>query len=294
MPHESAYLLIYMESSVSFSGRKLLIATKHRKEQAIAPILEAALGVIGVVPVPFDTDALGTFDGEVKRKTDPISTAREKCLLAMDRFNGDLAVASEGSFGPHPVISFVAANEEILLLHDRKNKLEIVARVISTTTNFSGRLIHNEAELNEFAEQVSFPAHGLILKPGPEDFRAIRKGIVDRQLLLETFNEFMLRFGQVYVETDMRALYNPSRMQVIEQATHQLVEKIRSCCSACGWPGFEVSEVVAGLPCRACRLPTRTALHHVYTCKHCLYTQQETFPHQKETEDPMYCDYCNP
>lgn len=283
-----------MESSVSFSGRKLLIATQHQKEQVIAPLLETALGVRCVVPTPFDTDALGTFDGAVQRKTDPIRTAREKCMLAMDQFNGDLAVASEGSFGPHPVISFVAADEEILLLHDRKNELEIVARVMSTATNFSARLIAHEGDLNAFAEQVSFPAHGLILKSGPEDFRAIRKGIVDRHVLLETFHDFKLRFGQVQVETDMRALYNPSRMQVIEQVTHQLVEKIRSCCSACGWPGFEVSEPVAGLPCRLCRLPTRAALHHIYTCKRCLHTQKLTFPHQQETEDPMYCDYCNP
>jgi hypothetical protein len=38
-------------------------------------------------------------------------------------------------------------------------------------------------------------------------------------LLLEKFNN-------LYVETDMRAMYNPSRMTVIQNATKKLVEKI--------------------------------------------------------------------
>ncbi len=87
-----------------FEGRYLVIATKHNKEKVIAPILERELGVKCFVPVNLDTDALGTFTGEVERKDDPITTARKKCLLAMELENCDMAIASEGSFGPHPSI----------------------------------------------------------------------------------------------------------------------------------------------------------------------------------------------
>lgn len=44
-----------------FSGRRLLIVTKHQKEEVIAPLLEKALGVSCFVSKDFDTDSLGTF-----------------------------------------------------------------------------------------------------------------------------------------------------------------------------------------------------------------------------------------
>ena len=56
---------------MKFSGRKLLIATMHQKEKAIAGILEKQLGVKCVVPENFNTDLLGTFSGEVEREDDP-------------------------------------------------------------------------------------------------------------------------------------------------------------------------------------------------------------------------------
>ena len=119
-----------------FKGRKLLIATKHEKEKVIAPILEKELGVSWFVINDFDTDELGTFTGEIERKDDPIITARKKCLLAIELTNCDLAVASEGSFGPHPTIYFVPADDEFLLFFDKKNDLEIIVRELSTETNF--------------------------------------------------------------------------------------------------------------------------------------------------------------
>lgn len=67
-----------------FKGRNLLIATKHEKEKVIAPILEKELGVKCVVATNLDTDALGAFTGEVERKDDPVTTARNKCIMAME------------------------------------------------------------------------------------------------------------------------------------------------------------------------------------------------------------------
>jgi hypothetical protein len=89
-----------------FKGRSLVIATKHEKEKVITPLLEEALGVVCFIPEGFDTDTLGTFTGEIERKLDPISTARQKCLMAMKVSNCDLGIASEGSFGPHPSLFF--------------------------------------------------------------------------------------------------------------------------------------------------------------------------------------------
>lgn len=109
-----------------FQGRNLVIATKHEKEKVIAPILESQLGVKCFVPSDLDTDKLGTFTGEVDRKEDSITTARNKCLMAMGLTNCDLAIASEGSFGSHPTIYFAAADDEFLIFIDKKIILKLV------------------------------------------------------------------------------------------------------------------------------------------------------------------------
>ena len=66
-----------------FSGRRLLIVTKHEKEAIIAPLLEEALGVTCFVTKEFDTDSLGTFSGEIARKDDALTTLRKKCWEGM-------------------------------------------------------------------------------------------------------------------------------------------------------------------------------------------------------------------
>jgi len=103
-----------------FDGRKLLIATKHQKEQVIAPILEEALGVHCVVAENFDTDTFGTFSGEIERENTPLATVRMKCLAAMSLMNIDLAGASEGYFVRPSLPAFVRANDEYLILIYRK------------------------------------------------------------------------------------------------------------------------------------------------------------------------------
>jgi len=277
-----------------FKGRNLLIATKHEKEKVIAPILEKELGVKCFLVSELDTDELGTFTGEVERKDDPITTARKKCLMAMELANCDLAIASEGSFGSHPTIFFAHANDEFLLFLDRKNNLEINARELSLETNFNGSLINNEKELQEFAAKASFPSHGLILRKSKEDLVGIVKGIIDEEQLNKAFNTLINEYGTVYVETDMRALYNPTRMKVIEKATFKLAKKIKSLCPKCDTPGFGIIYSREGLPCQQCHFPTRSTLSYVYSCQKCSYTKEEQYPNGKLKEDPMYCDICNP
>ncbi|PWA10452.1 DUF6671 family protein [Flavobacterium laiguense] len=277
-----------------FKGRKLLIATKHKKENVIAPIFEKELGVSCFVSDKFDTDTLGTFSGEIERKDSVLTTLRNKCLLAMKENDCDLGIASEGSFGMHPTIFFAHADDEFLIFIDKKNKLEIIARELSMNTNFNGSEIKNEVELLEFATQVQFPSHGLILKPSEKDISKIVKGITDERILKESFNEMMKEFGKVYVETDMRALYNPTRMKVIKTATLKLASSIRSLCPMCETPGFVVSDAKMGLPCECCNSATRSTLSFIYTCKKCSHISEELYPHKKKTEDPTYCDFCNP
>lgn len=277
-----------------FKGRKLAIATRHQKECVIAPLLEQALGVSCFVPDNLDTDLLGTFSGEIERQDDPLATARQKCLMAMEQTGCDLAVASEGSFGPHPTLFFGYADEELILFMDKKHNLEIYSNEVSLKTNFNGKEISNEQELIDFAERANFPSHGLILWDKQNSTAYILKGIVDRDLLFAEFRQLIKNHGTAFAETDMRAMYNPTRMEVIRQATEKLVDKINSLCPECKMPGFDVTDAKRGLPCILCGLPTRSILSHIYTCTHCTFTNELNYPYGIKAEDPMYCDNCNP
>lgn len=277
-----------------FSGRKLVIATKHKKETVIARVFAEYLKVNCIIHTQLDTDFLGTFTGEVERTDDVLETARKKCQMAMELANCDLAVASEGSFGPHPTLGFINADDEILMFMDAKNGFEIVVRELSVKTNFNGQRIKTETELIDFANQAKFPSHGLILRKSSASNSEIVKGITELSVLKDVFYDFVIRFGEVYIETDMRATYNPTRMKVIKMAAQKLVDKILALCPRCCTPGFGVTETKAGLPCSCCGFPTRSTLSHEYQCFKCKYIVDKKYPHGKNTEDPTFCDVCNP
>lgn len=277
-----------------FAGRRLLIATKHGKEQVIAPLLEEALSVTCFTDPTFDTDSLGTFTGEVERVLDPVSTLKEKCRRAMEASGCDLAVASEGSFGAHPSYFWASADDELLVLMDAANGLEVTARELSLSTNFDAAEVTDLSELHAFASKAGFPSHGLILRPTRDDRQVIEKGVMDHDTLERVFTAMIAGRDSVHVETDMRAMCNPTRMAVIGKAAEKLVARLKAACPECSMPGFVVTEVVAGLQCSLCGAPTRSVRSVIRQCQRCQHREEELFPEKKTEEDPMYCDYCNP
>jgi hypothetical protein len=277
-----------------FKNRELVLASMHSKEIVMQPILEKRLGVSVIVAHGFNTDTLGTFTGEVERKDDPLTTLRNKCLLAMNHAGVDLAVASEGSFGAHPSAFFAHANDELVMLLDTKHNLEVVARELTMDTNFNGSSIESEKQLKDFANKALFPSHKLILRNGENKKDKLVKGIGDWEILIKCYNEIIDEYGQVYIETDMRAMHNPTRMRVIAKATSNLIDKLSSLCPECQTPGFSVTKVLTGLPCQLCQQPTHSTLAYISSCTHCHFSTERKYPNDKIQEDPMFCDYCNP
>ncbi|TNE54865.1 MAG: hypothetical protein EP338_05940 [Bacteroidetes bacterium] len=276
-----------------FAKRKVVIATMHQKERVIAPILKDQLGLESVV-AEINTDLLGTFSGETERLLSPIDAARQKCRLAMEITSCDLAIASEGSFGQHPSLFFAQADDEIVLMMDRENNLEIFGRELTTDTNISGAEIDSLDAAFEFARSALFPDHGLILKDKESGFSELIKGITSTVDLERHVKDLLQRHKSIWLETDMRALFNPKRMKAIEKATKNLVQKACSCCPKCHFPGYWIQEFIPGLPCSHCHYPTRSTLAHRYTCKNCMFSETKYFPQSKNFEDPTYCDVCNP
>jgi hypothetical protein len=272
-----------------------MLATMHRKEQAIAPLLNSHLGVNVAVPAGFDTDTFGTFTGDVKRPSDQLTTARLKAAAVLRQTGESLAVASEGSFGPHPQIPFVACDRELVLLIDRTHQLEIVGECLSTNTNYRSQVIHSSADALAFAESVGFPRHGLVVKGGEAE-QILEKGITDADHLLALVEQALSQSPHraVRLETDMRALYNPTRMTVIAQATEDLVRAIAVSCPSCRCPGFSSIKQFPGLPCSLCGTPTLLTLSRLYRCQRCQFEQRLTGDHGFSAADPSYCPYCNP
>lgn len=272
-----------------FSGRKVLIATKHGKEQVLAPLLRQ-LELSPFVAEDFDTDQFGTFTGEIERRGSPKEALRHKLTAALDQYSHTIGVASEGSFGPHPQLSFIPANEEWILLMDRENNLEIWGHEFTTETNYFTLEITEAIEVNEFAEKTGFPEHGIIV-------RGLKTGTVVKDITnlpsLIRCSEELLAHEPVRLETDMRAMHNPTRMKSIERAGQKLIKAAQSLCPHCRVPGFVIHDIKTGLPCECCGAETRGVLAYIRSCKKCGYQQEELFP-KGEKYPAQYCDYCNP
>lgn len=278
-----------------FAGRVAVLATMHRKERAIAPLLESSLGVEVAVPPAFDTDRFGTFTGDVQRPADQRTTARLKAEAVLDCTGETLAIASEGSFGPHPQMPFVPCDREIVLLLDRQHQLEIVGEVLSADTNYRSQTVRDPEAALAFATAIGFPHHGVVVKA--EEVDGVRvKGITETEGLLAAVEQALAQSPrrQARLETDMRALYNPTRMGVIAQATKALVQAIAQVCPDCNCPGFGPIQSFPGLPCSACGTPTLLTLSLLYRCQRCQYEQRRPGDHGLMAADPGQCPYCNP
>lgn len=281
-----------------FTNRNVILATMHKKEQVIAPILEQELGVRVTIPADINTDIFGTFSREVKRLGTQIEAARLKAEKALEITGEKIAIASEGSFTPHPYLPYISSNKEIVLLIDKEHNLEIIGEEFSTDTNHNYQVIKNLEAAFDFAKKVGFPEHGLIimLNENPKDNSEVFKGINTEEKLVETVNLALEKSltGQVHLETDMRAMYNPTRMRNIEKATRNLIGKIKSCCPKCSTPGFEITQRIQGLPCAMCDAPTLLTKAVIYECKKCGFKKERLFPDGIEFAEPGQCMYCNP
>ncbi|MFB2979115.1 DUF6671 family protein [Microseira sp. BLCC-F43] len=281
-----------------FSNRVGVLATMHQKERVMAPILSRELGITVLVPENFDTDRFGTFTRDIKRAGSQVEAARFKALAAIEVTGEAIAFASEGTFGPHPLLPGLALNREIVIFIDKKHEIEIIGQSAALETNFNSKTVQNIAQAYAFAKQVGFPEHGIVVmvnKPS-ENKPQIIKGIVTEEQLIEavTLGLSQSQDGSVQIETDMRGHYNPTRMKNIEKATLDLIGKLNQLCPQCSWPGFDLVDRKIGLPCGVCGFPTEMTLAVIYQCKKCGFAKEKLFPDGRDSADPARCSYCNP
>jgi hypothetical protein len=279
-----------------FKGRKIVIATAHNKEEVIAPLLEEALDVAVIIPQNFNSDTFGTFTREIKRAGDQLEAARAKVYAAMEQEGVDLGVSSEGSFGSDPSTPFIQSNFELVLLIDKKHNYEIKGHYKTSKTNISGEYVSSIEEALEFAQKIGFPKHGIIVRKSDKNHNKITKDIHTEADLKEKVTKLLSSpfTKKVFLETDMRAHKNPTRMQAIELATKDLIKNIKSLCPDCSAPGFTIIDYEKGLRCSHCKFSTDTPLYDIYQCNTCGYKEKKLVTKYGDFANPQYCENCNP
>jgi len=270
-----------------YSGFTAALATQHGKEQAIAPPLAALTGLALAVPQDIDTDRLGTFTGEVPRPASPRDTLRMKVRLGMAAAGLPLGLASEGSFGPHPFMPFLAMGREAMIFIDGTRGIEVIEESISETTNFAALDLVPGADVAGFLSRIGFPAHAVVLRDGGR----IIKGISAPDHLDELLGSCSTK---ARLETDMRANLNPTRMAEIGRLATNLARRIATPCPACGAPGFGTRHSEAGLPCGDCGAPTTLVKTIVSGCALCRHEHHAPRPDGRITASPAECPECNP
>ena len=227
-----------------YLGRQVALLTKHGKQDLLRPILETDLGCHLLHTEHFDTDQLGTFTRDINRCGSQLDAARRKAKIGMELTGARLGIASEGAFGQDPFTSFIAWNTEILLWIDDERGIEITG-IAQGPAQSMHREVETLQELKKFAADAKFPEHQLVLRPESKDHPEIYKNISDEHTLVRAYAYARKKSanGLVFVENDLRAFSNPTRQEIIRNATKDLVEKLTSLCPKCTSPGFWIKNI---------------------------------------------------
>ncbi len=282
-------------SSHPYSGRTAVLATKHEKLSLIGPPIQRAIGLT-VEAVAVDTDVLGTFTADIPRKGTPLETAVAKARLGIAATGIPLGMASEGSIGPDPLVPFLVADQEIVVLVDEEAGVSVWETCSSTGIVTATADLGPADDLEPLLSSADFPNHRLIVRPSTGPLRPIHKGIDT----VEDLNAAIVECsgaaanGLARVETDLRAHACPSRQPIIGQCALQLASRLTACCPTCGTPGWGRVDVVVGIPCSWCgaKVPRPRAV--IYGCLKCDHRETAPLVPPDAEADPGECPFCNP
>lgn len=275
--------------------QQAVLATMHGKEAALAPAF-AGLGVDLVIPEGFDSDRFGTFGGEIARTGTMEEAARAKLAAAMAQTGLAAGMASEGAYGPHPVVPFLASGREILVWRNKATGQEIVEEMLDAQPVYD----HMEAaDLDGVAAllaRVDFPKTALIVAPASRRTAPIGKGLrhvveLDAAIRLAVQQ---CPLAKAFVQTDMRAFMNPRRMAIIAELGRKLAARLATACPNCQAPGWGKLRSETGLPCSGCGLKTDLVACEVHGCIICGAQSQLPRRDGKAEADPSQCQFCNP
>jgi hypothetical protein len=270
----------------------------HGKETAVSPAFRNRLGLRVETPRGLDTDALGTFTGEIARVGTIRETAIAKARLGMAAAGIPIGIASEGSYGPHPHIPLIAVGIELMAFVDDDRGIVVCEHLIDDDPVYDHVVTAEIGEINLFLDRIRFPEHALIARPHEtDDGRAIiHKGLRTAEALANAIivSARQSRDNCALVQADMRAHMNPTRMATIRRLAHSLCDRLATPCPGCDMPGYGLLNVEPGLPCEWCGAPSLMVRHHVFSCVACDFSERRPRPDGRTHADPGQCPECNP
>jgi hypothetical protein len=302
-----------------YRGLRGAVATLHGKADAIALAL-ASMGVV-LEAVPIDTDALGTFVGDVERPGAARDVVVEKARRGMAAARLPLGIATEGSFGPDPLLGFLPLHVELLAFVDDVHDQVIVLEHAGHETNWRTKAVRPGEDLSSLLAEIGLPTHAALVKPnawpaepgtrqagareaGGLDPSApataqrmpVAKGLRDVSDVAAAVERIAAASsdGLARVEADLRAHMNPTRMRVIAALGERLRDRLATPCPACGVPGFGRVDAEPGLPCELCGAPTDLVRAEIHGCGACAYRVARPRVDGRRSADAGHCAECNP
>lgn len=277
-----------------WSGKVVHFGTCHGKSRALRGPLKA----IGIecVTARIQTDAFGTFSGSVPRTAsirEALQAKVEQVFLEFPRAR--FALASEGSFGPHPHFG-IPSDHEALLLRERGQAHEIFVDHLSTEVHHFELRVNPGEDPKAAIQKTRFPSHALCirLEGDPLPFQS---AIRTQHRLEEALRNITRLPGPpraLLISADLRAHLNPTRMEVIRQTGKKLIERITSLCPACDQPGFWPERPGPGVPCVECGEASHTPSGYHWACGGCGATEYRSDPLAPSQIPSGKCINCNP
>lgn len=195
---------------------------------------------------------------------------------------------------PHPQLYFCPADTELMAFVDLDNDLIIAEHELSTETNYGHIDISDQDDYEAFLDKAKFPSHGIIIRALDSENHFIEKGIRDRDYLKTAIKKAFEFSPRIRLETDMRAMMNPLRMNTINKLAVKLVHRIQQHCPQCHTPGFGKISAEGHLTCVSCGTPTELYHRKVLNCLKCEFKTYQARDDGLEFADQRYCPYCNP
>jgi hypothetical protein len=222
-----------------------------------------------------------------------LDAAIAKAQAAIAKTGIPLAIASEGTIGPNPLIPIASSDVETVVFIDSENDVLIHESFRSAEIVVARRIFRPGENLEEFLSKADFPSHGLIVRAEHGKASAPVKGIRDKSALLQSINDLAGDSGSVIVESDLRASFSPSRMRNIAACARLLARRIASLCPQCSAPGWGNVKPIFGLPCADCGSNVESAvMADQYGCGKCEHRQ--IFARAATAAEARFCNFCNP
>lgn len=281
-----------------YQDEEFVFATMHDKEVylngACKKILGASLrGLKGVL----DTDLLGTFSGEVERMGTQKETVLKKCLLGLKQSGLPYGIASEGSFGPDPLIPFFNSSIETVVFIDQKRNFQLFESRRFLKTNYNQKTVSDFEDCSEFLKEAIFPSHRLIVRPNVwVDKTIVFKGLQTLDELKKALSTACIHSEdkKAFIQTDMRAHMNPTRAFNLVKLGLRLFRRLQHLCPSCSSPGWGPSRKVPGKPCKVCSCPTPLPYASLWNCPLCPMEEEKPLFDSHIPAEPGHCPNCNP